>query len=683
MMKPNRGLQPKISGCCRGKAEIGSGVAPFVEENKEPASADGRIMLEIFLKEFGLISVPTGISGLEFVKFAEKTSGKKYKNPLAIMFGEHRFDLHQHLTISGECEIVCEGDPRGLDVIRHSAAHVMAQAVQNLFDGVKFGIGPSTQDGFYYDFAVNRPFEPDDLVRIEEEMNRIVRENAAFERRELSHDDAVALFQSRGEKYKVELLKDITDPVVSVYQQGSFVDLCRGPHVLNTRFLRTFKVLSSASAYWRGDEHNDILQRLYATAFYTQADLDSYIELREKIRLRDHRKLGKELDLFSIHEDVGAGLIFWHPNGAMIRHLIEEFWRAEHFKRGYQMVYTPHIARERIYETSGHLQNYADSMYAPLLIDEQPYRLKPMNCPGHIKIFQSQLRSYRDLPIRYCELGTVYRFERSGTLHGMLRVRGFTQDDAHVFCTPQQMADEVYQIMDLVDTLMCAFGYSYRIFLATRPEKYLGSEAEWEWSTNALRSALEKWGKPYDIDEGGGVFYAPKIDIKLTDALGREWQGPTIQVDLNLPKRFKVNYIGEDNSEHEVIMIHRAVLGSMERFVGGLIEHVGGAFPMWLAPLQIVTIPIAERHHEYAAGLLKRLSDAGMRVRNDSRNEKMGYKIREAQMQKVPYMLVIGDREAETGQVSVRHRKHGDMGAMSIEAFIARATGEVRDRSQD
>ncbi len=640
-------------------------------------------MLVIILKDHGSLSVPEGISGLEFVKHVEKTTGMKFKNPLAIQMNDRLIDLHSPVTMLGEADIVCEGDARGLDVVRHSAAHVMAQAVMNLFDGVKFGIGPATQDGFYYDFAVSRPFEPDDLARIEEEMNRIVKENASFEKREMTKEEAIELFSKKGETYKVELLAEIPDARVSIYQQGSFMDLCRGPHVLNTRFIRAFKVLSSASAYWRGDEHNDILQRIYATAFYSQQDLDAYLELREKIRLRDHRKLGKELDLFSIHEDVGAGLIFWHPNGATVRHLIEEFWRAEHFRRGYQMVYTPHIARERIYEISGHLQNYADSMYAPLLIDEQPYRLKPMNCPGHIKIFQSQLRSYRDLPIRYCELGTVYRFERSGTLHGMLRVRGFTQDDAHVFCTPQQMAEEVFQIIDLVDTLMRAFGYTYRIFLATRPEKYLGSEAEWEWSTNALKSALERWGKPYDIDEGGGVFYAPKIDIKLTDALGREWQGPTIQVDLNLPKRFKVNYVGEDNSDHEVIMIHRAVLGSMERFVGGLIEHVGGAFPMWLAPLQIVTIPIAERHHEYARKLTARLQTAGLRVRNDERNEKMGYKIREAQVQKVPYMLVIGDRESETEQVSVRHRKHGDLGAMPVAAFMERACSEVQDRVMD
>ncbi|HPQ42499.1 MAG TPA: threonine--tRNA ligase, partial [bacterium] len=400
---------------------------------------------------------------------------------------------------------------------------------------------------------------------------------------------------------------------VSIYRSGGFEDLCRGPHLKHTGQIGVFKLLSTAAAYWRGDERNPVLQRLYGTAFWNREDLDEYLENLERIKARDHRRLGRELDLYSVHEDVGAGLVFWHPRLAMVRHLVEEFWRQEHLRRGYGFVYTPHIAQEHIYQTSGHLENYAENMYSPLLIDEKPYYLKPMNCPGHIKIYQTRLRSYRDLPIRYCELGTVYRYERSGTLHGMLRVRGFTQDDAHVFCTPKQIADEVYGIIDLVDTLMTAFGYTYKIVLATRPEKYLGSDEEWDVATAALKEALERWGKPYEIEEGGGVFYAPKIDVKLHDALGREWQGPTIQVDLNLPKRFNVTYIGPDNTEHEVIMIHRAVLGSMERFIGGLVEHVGGAFPMWLAPTQVVVMPITDRQRGYAESVRDRLAASGFR----------------------------------------------------------------------
>lgn len=603
----------------------------------------------------------------------------------AIVDGEI-LDLRAPLLSGGSLEFLFTGDTRGLEILRHSASHVMAEAVLQVFPDAILGIGPSTDDGFYYDFKLSRPFSPEDLEQIEKCMNKLATENRVFERTEMPIEDAIRYFEEKGETFKVELIRDLAEKgetVISIYRSGKFEDLCRGPHLRHTGQLKSFKLLSSAAAYWRGDERNAVLQRLYGTAFWNTEDLKVHLENLEKIKQRDHRRLAKELDLFSVHEDVGAGLVFWHPKLAMVRHLIEEFWREEHIKRGYNFVYTPHIAQDVVYRTSGHLENYAENMYSPLLIDDKPYYLKPMNCPGHIKIYQTKRRSYRDLPIRYCELGTVYRYERSGTLHGMLRVRGFTQDDAHVFCTPDQIADEVFGIIDLVDTLMTAFGYTYTIFLATRPEKALGSEEEWRVATDALKNALERWGKPYQIDEGGGVFYAPKIDVKLRDALGREWQGPTIQVDLNLPKRFDVTFIGADNAEHEVIMIHRAVLGSMERFVGGLIEHVGGAFPMWLAPTQAIILPITDHQLDSAYELKNRLEKAGLRIEVDVRNEKIGYKIREAQAMKIPYMLVLGAKEQESGEISVRHRKEGDLGVMNVDAFLSRCHDEISRKAME
>lgn len=625
-------------------------------------------------------------AGILVDELAEKLIPQKKKKIIgALINGEIR-DLREPVWTGGSLEFLFWGDVKSLEILRHSASHVMAEAVLQVFPDAKLGIGPSTADGFYYDFKLPRPLSPEDVEQIEKNMGRLAARNAGFERSEMPVSDAIRYFDQKGEIFKVELIRDLAEKgekVISIYRSGEFEDLCRGPHLRHTGQIKVFKLLSTAAAYWRGDERNPVLQRLYGTAFWTDDDLNAHLEKLEQIKQRDHRRLGRELDLFSVHEDVGAGLVFWHPKLAMVRHLIEEFWREEHLRRGYGFVYTPHIAQEVIYRTSGHLENYAENMYSPLLIDEKPYYLKPMNCPGHIKIYQTKRRSYRDLPIRYCELGTVYRYERSGTLHGMLRVRGFTQDDAHVFCTPDQIADEVYGIIDLVDTLMTAFGYTYTIFLATRPEKALGSAEEWEVATAALRHALERWGKPYEVDEGGGVFYAPKIDIKLQDALGREWQGPTIQVDLNLPKRFSVTYIGADNTEHEVIMIHRAVLGSMERFVGGLIEHVGGAFPMWLAPTQIVILPITDVQLDYARILKNQLDRHGFRVDIDARNEKIGYKIRDAQGSKIPYMLVLGAREQESGDISVRHRKEGDLGRMTVDVFVTRCRDEINRKVMD
>jgi threonyl-tRNA synthetase len=625
-------------------------------------------------------------AGILVDELAEKILPQKKKKIIgALINGEIR-DLREPVWTGGSLEFLFSGDMKSLEILRHSASHVMAEAVLQVFPDAKLGIGPSTADGFYYDFKLPRPLAPEDVEQIEKTMSRLAARNAVFKRSEMPVAEAIRYFDQKGELFKVELIRDLAEKgeqVISIYRSGEFEDLCRGPHLRHTGQIKVFKLLSTAAAYWRGDERNPVLQRLYGTAFWTDDDLKAHLEKLEKIKQRDHRRLGRELDLYSVHEDVGAGLVFWHPKLAMVRHLIENFWRDEHLRRGYGFVYTPHIAQEVIYRTSGHLENYAENMYSPLLIDEKPYYLKPMNCPGHIKIYQTKRRSYRDLPIRYCELGTVYRYERSGTLHGMLRVRGFTQDDAHVFCTPDQIADEVYDIIDLVDTLMTAFGYTYTIFLATRPEKALGSAEEWEVATDALRNALERWGKPYEVDEGGGVFSAPKIDIKLQDALGREWQGPTIQVDLNLPKRFNVTYIGADNTEHEVIMIHRAVLGSMERFVGGLVEHVGGAFPMWLAPTQIIILPITDVQLDHARTLKEKLDRQGFRVEIDARNEKIGYKIRDAQGLKIPYMLILGAREQETGDISVRHRKEGDLGRMTVENFIKRCCDEITRKVMD
>jgi len=571
----------------------------------------------------------------------------------------------------------------GREILRHSTAHVLAQAVKRLFPEVKLAIGPAIENGFYYDFDKPEPFTLDDLGRIEEEMRRIVSENLPIVREEISRDDALALFRKMDEPYKLELIEDLPqDEVVSVYRQGEFVDLCRGPHLASTGEIRAFKLLNVAGAYWRGDEKRKMLQRIYGTAFPTEAGLQAYLHVLEEAERRDHRKLGKELDLFSLHEEAGAGLVYWHPKGAMIRKVIEDFWREEHLRRGYQLVYSPHIARRDLWEISGHWGWYRENMYSPIDIDGVEYLLKPMNCPFHILMYKTRTRSYRDLPIRWAELGTVYRYERSGVLHGLLRVRGFTQDDAHLFMRPDQLEDELVGVLDLVEFMMRSFGYKdYDMELSVREpgnkEKYVGSDEVWNMAEGALVAALDRKGLPYTRMEGEAKFYGPAIDVKVKDALGRGWQGPTIQVDFNLPERFDLEYIGEDNSPHRPVMIHRTVLGSMERFVAGLVEHYAGAFPVWLAPVQVRVIPIADRHVDYARKVASELADAKVRVEVDDRSEKIGYKIREAQVEKVPYMLVAGDREAERGTVSVRSRGQGDLGPMSLTDFKARVLREI------
>jgi len=569
----------------------------------------------------------------------------------------------------------------GLYRLRHSTAHVLASAVTELFPETKVAGGPPVENGFYYDFARPTPFTPEDLGRIEARMREIVAEDRPFEFIETTREEARARFEAAGEKYKLHFLGQVPEGGrVTYYRNGPFLDLCRGPHLASTGQVKAFKVTHVAGAYWLGNERNEMLQRIYGTAFATQQELDEHLQRVEEALKRDHRRLGRELDLFSIHDEVGPGLVHWHPKGGMLRHLIEEFWKEEHLRRGYQFVYTPHIASERIYEISGHLENYADIMYSPMDIDGQPYRVKPMNCPGHIMIYQTRKHSYRDLPLRYAEKGTVYRYERSGVLHGMERVRGFTQDDSHIFCTPEQLQDEVLGLLDLMDYLLKAFHYEYVAYLATRPhDKFLGTEKEWDFATDALREALEKRGLPYEVDEGGGAFYAPKIDVKLRDALGREWQCPTIQVDLNLPKRFGVNYTGPDGKEHEVIMLHRALLGSLERFVGIYIEHTGGEFPVWVAPTQAVVIPANSKAFDYAADTARLFRAGGLRVEADLRDEKMNAKIRDAELMKIPYMVIVGPREAEAGTVAPRRKGQGQLEAMSREAFLERLRAETRE----
>jgi threonyl-tRNA synthetase len=569
-----------------------------------------------------------------------------------------------------------------LDRLRHSTSHIMAEAVMHLFPGAKFAIGPSIEDGFYYDFDLPRPLTPEDLETIEARMKEIIKARYPFERKAISRAEAEEMFADQ--PYKLELIADMPeDEVISIYTQGEFTDLCRGPHVDNTEKVNpgAFKLLKVAGAYWRGDEKRPMLQRIYGTVWPAADDLQAYLEKLEELEKRDHRRLGKELDLYSVHEEAGAGLVHWHPKGGMIRTVIEDFWRKEHYRAGYDVVYTPHIGRAQLWEDSGHLDFYRELMYSPMDIEGQEYFIKPMNCPFHIMIYKSRLRSYRELPLRWAELGTVYRFERSGVLHGLMRVRGFTQDDAHVFCAPDQIDEEISRVLSFSLFIWRSFGFAeYEVYLSTRPEKYVGEPERWEQAEEALRRALDKEGQPYQVDEGAGAFYGPKIDISIKDALGRLWQCTTIQVDFNLADRFDLTFIGEDGKETRPYMVHRALLGSLERFLGILIEHYGGAFPVWLSPVQAILIPITDRHVEYAKQVEAQLRAAGFRIEVDSRSERMQAKIRDAQLQKVPYMLVVGDREMEAGAVAVRLRTEEDLGARSVEDFIAMAQEAVVEK---
>jgi len=575
-----------------------------------------------------------------------------------------------------------EANSEKLGIMQHSASHVMAEAVQSIFPEAKFGIGPAIENGFYYDFDLPRSLTPDDLPLIEAKMNEIIASNVPFVRQEVTKEEARQVFAAQ--PYKLELIDEIQDESVILYRQGSFVDLCRGPHVSSTGEIKAFKLVSIAGAYWRGDEHHPMLQRIYGVAFDTEEALAQHLKKLDEAAKRDHRKLGKDLDLFSIHDEAGPGLVHWHPKGAVIRRLIENFLTDELIKRGYDIVYTPHIAKVDLWKTSGHWEFYRDYLYSPIEVEGQEYIIRPMNCLGHILIYKTRRRSYRELPLRYAELGTVYRYERSGVLHGLSRVRGFTQDDAHIFCRFDQLEDEVVGVLDLARFMIDTFGFTnYRVFLSTRPEKYAGTTQAWEEATETLRQALSRIGLAYQIDPGEGVFYGPKVDIKFEDALGRAWQGPTIQVDFNLPQRFNVTYIGEDNQEHSVAMIHRTVLGSMERFLASLTEHYGGAFPVWLAPLQVKIIPVADRHLDYAHKLEAELKGEGLRAEVDARSERVNLKIRQAQLDKIPYMLVVGDKEIATSTVSVRLRSGEQLASQSYDSFKETVKLAIANKAKD
>ena len=601
--------------------------------------------------------------------FKAALSGKRFKSVVAAKAGDELLDLSAPAREA--IEPVTVDSPEGLAVLRHSAAHIMAEAVQKLFPKAHVTIGPAIDNGFYYDFDVEKPFTPEDFPAIEAEMKKIVDAAQPYARREMSRADAIAFFTEKGEPYKVELINDLPPEVatVSLYTIGDFVDLCRGPHLPDTSFVKAFKLLSVAGAYWRGDEKNRMLSRIYATAFADQKDLDKYLRHIEEAKKRDHRKLGKELDLFAFHEDVAPGMVFWLPKGMLVRTILEDFLRKEHLKRGFEIVQGPQLLRRVLWEKSGHYDNYRENMYF-CEIEDEIHGVKPMNCVGHMLIYGQHLRSYRDMPCRFFELGVVHRHEKSGVMHGLLRVRQFTQDDAHIICRPDQLEDEVLGVIGWIKDLFGLFDFSYKMVVSTRPEKSIGTDEDWERATNALIKALDRVGLPYTINEGDGAFYGPKIDVKVTDSLEREWQCSTIQVDFTLPERFDLVYIGQDGERHRPVMIHRAILGSLERFIGILTEHCAGAFPTWLAPVQARIVTVTDAHDAFAETAAAHLREAGIRVETDLRNEKLGYKVRSAQVEKIPYILVIGDKEVEEGGVNVRLRGGDSMGLKSLEDTV-------------
>lgn len=568
-----------------------------------------------------------------------------------------------------------------LHALRHSAAHIMASAVKELFPDVKLGIGPAIEEGFYYDFYCEKPFTPDVLESIEKRMRDIIRKNIPFVRFEKPKNEAREMLKEQKENLKVEILDEIPDgETISFFQHGDFTDLCRGPHVGATGDVKAFKLLNASGSYWRGDEHRESLQRIYGTAFFTEEELKDYLHKLEEAQKRDHRKLGKELDLFHIYDEGGAGLVFWHPKGAVLRRTIENFLWNELTRAGYQFVNTPHIAKLNLWQTSGHVEFYSENMFAPLDVENQPYQLKPMNCPFHILIYKNKKRSYRDLPLRIAEFGTVYRYERSGVLHGLLRVRGFTQDDAHIFCTREQLKKELADCVRLTRNVLNIFGFQDAVFyLATRPEGFAGTGEEWNIAESTMKEVLMDEAIPYEEDSGGAVFYGPKIDIKLRDALGREWQGPTVQFDFNLPKRFDVTYVGSDNNPHQAFMVHRALLGSFERFLGTLIEHHAGAFPVWLSPVQAVVLSVADRHIPAIEKVREALMAENIRCDMDARSERLPLKIREAALQKIPYVLVVGDKEAESSAVAVRSRGEKNQSVMKLDEFIAQVKEQIKN----
>jgi len=642
-------------------------------------------MIRISLPDGSVKEVAAGTSILEV---AEAIGPRLAKAAVcAVVDGETK-DLRETLTKDSELTLLTKEAPQVLETIRHTTTHIMAQAVKRLFPDAKLGIGPAIAEGFYYDFDLETPFSEEDLERIFKEMQSIIAADLPIVRKEFSMQEARELLESQGESYKLELLTDLEGEIVTFFEQGEFIDLCRGPHLQSTGRVKTdaIKLLSVAGAYWRGDENNKMLQRIYGTVWEKKADLDDYVWRQEEAAKRDHRKLGKELDLFSTHEEGGAGLVCWHPRGARLKRTIEEFWYAQHDLGGYEIVATPHIGKAHLWSISGHLDFYREGMYSPMDIDGVDYYIKPMNCPYQILIYKTKVHSYREMPIRMAEMGTVYRYERSGVLHGLMRVRGFTIDDAHIICTADQVAEEIRRVYEFSMNMLMAFGFEeFDIYLSTRPHegKAVGEPERWAQAEAALQEALEERGLPYQVDDGGGAFYGPKIDIKVKDSLGRSWQCSTIQFDFNLPDRFDMTYIGEDGQEHRPYMVHRALLGSLERFIGCLIEHYGGAFPAWLSPIQAELIPIADRHIEYARAVADRMKAAGIRVQVNETSERMNAKIRNAQLQKIPYMFVIGDREQEADAVAVRLRTEEDLGAMPVDEVIALMQRIIADKVQE
>ena len=616
-------------------------------------------------------------------QIAQSISERLANDALAAKVNGSVLDMQRPINKDADIRFLMFDDEEGKEVYWHSSSHLMAHAIKSLYPEAKFGVGPAIENGFYYDFDINKKLDEEDLRQIEQRMEKISKEDHKFQRSELSKEKAIDFFKKQDDQYKLEILSELDEnnEVISIYNEGDFTDLCTGPHLPSAGKIKYVKLLSVSGSYWRGDEHNKQMQRIYGISFPKKKMLDDYIQFLEEAKKRDHRKLGKQLDLFSVHEEAGAGLVYWHPKGARVRLEIEDFWRKAHLENGYELLYSPHMGKSWLWETSGHLGFYKESMYSSMKIDEQDYYIKPMNCPFHIMIYKSQLRSYRDLPLRWAELGTVYRYEKSGVLHGLLRVRGFTQDDAHIFCTPDQIEKEIIEVIRFAKMVLGAFGfYEMNYYLSTKPEDAVGENERWELATNSLRKALESENLKYEVDEGAGTFYGPKIDIKIKDALGREWQLSTVQFDFNEPERFDMKYIGEDGKEHRPFMVHRALLGSIERFFGILIEHYAGDFPTWLAPVQVAVIPVSQNFSDYANSVNKKLVAAGIRSQADQRNEKIGYKIRDWETQKVPYMIIVGEKEQNAANISVRQHKKGDLGSFTLADFIDKLTAEIKNK---
>ncbi|SNZ02147.1 threonyl-tRNA synthetase [Persephonella hydrogeniphila] len=643
-------------------------------------------MIKLKINRFGEYEFEDGITIKEIISALEG-EGKKIKGVVGAVLDGEIIDIHTPIRKSGELRFLTKKDKESLEILRHSLAHIMAQALKELYgdENVHLGIGPTTESGFYYDVEVEgKRLTEEDLPVIEEKMREIIQRNCSIERKELPRAEAIELFEKKREIYKIDIIRHQIpeNEPISVYQQCEFIDLCRGPHIPSTGEAGAFKLVSIAGAYWRGKEGNPMLQRIYGVAFWTEKELKKYMNMLEEAKKRDHRKLGKELELFIITEDVGGGLALWLPKGAVIRNEIETAWKQEHLKRGYQLVYTPHVGKEQLWKTSGHVDFYRENMFPEMHIEEEGYFVKPMNCPFHVEIYKSKQRSYKELPLRFAELGTVYRYERSGVLHGLMRVRGFTQDDAHIICREDQVEAEIKGVLELILDTLRSYGFDeFQVFLSTRPEKSVGDDRMWEVATDSLRKAIESVGLDYEIDEGGGAFYGPKIDVKIKDALGRMWQCSTVQFDFNLPERFDMYYIGEDNQRHRPYMVHRAIFGSIERFIGVLIEHYAGLLPLWLSPVQAKIIPVADPHIQYAKEVERKLSEAGLRVEVDDRSERMNKKIRDAELQKIPYMLIVGDKEWQTGTVSVRTKKKGNIGVFTVDEFINRAKELIENKS--